>query len=212
MPCFPRRDHTAFTLRSVLSMAAVLGAAGALAPGHALADPWAVPIAASPTPTDQPTGPVARSVQTLAAQVGPAAFTAPTWHPGLLRHVVLFRFRDTTTTDQKAEVVRRYLRLVQDSRRPDGHAVVQSIDGGRQNSGEASAAPYDLGFVVTFASEGDRNYFVGAPVVTAPGFFDPAHQAFKDYVAPLVDGVSVFDFDVAETASSVVPRAAARHR
>jgi len=43
---------------------------------------------------------------------------------------------------------------------------------------------------VTFASPDHRDYYVGLN----PDFADPAHVAFKELVAPLVEKVVVTDF------------------
>lgn len=59
---------------------------------------------------------------------------------------------------------------------------------GAQNSGEGVSRGFQQGFIVTFRSEGDRNYYVGGPVVTnAPFFYDPAHQRFEYFVGLLAE-------------------------
>ncbi len=50
-----------------------------------------------------------------------------------------------------------------------------------------------LGNIVTFKSVEARNYFVGRPYHYP---YDPYHDAFKTYVAPLLAGIIVFDFTV----------------
>ena len=134
--------------------------------------------------------------QQLARQVGYAQFTAADWHVGTVRHMVMFRYKKDATTAQRAEVSGRFLHLAQDSRRPDGRPVVVSIETGFQNSGEGVEGGLQQAFLVTFRSEGDRNYYVGKPVVTDPAFFDPAHEAFKEFAGPYLDKVMVFDYDV----------------
>lgn len=52
------------------------------------------------------------------------------------------------------------------------------------------------GYIVTFSSVADRDYFVGRPFHYP---YDPHHDAFKQFVGPLLDkedGVIVFDFTV----------------
>ncbi len=69
-------------------------------------------------------------------------------------------------------------------------------------SGEGASQGFEQRIVVTFKSQGDRNYYVGQPVVTDSNYCDPAHQAFKDFVGPLLErddagnvtGVIVMDF------------------
>lgn len=130
--------------------------------------------------------------------VGVREFTARSYRPGLVRHVVLFRYRDGTSPQQRAEVLRRFLALA-DSVRDDGERYVVSIEAGEQTSGEGSGRGFEHGVVVTFASEGDRNYYVGTPVVDDARSYDPEHARFKEFVGPLLaeDGVLVFDVVVA---------------
>lgn len=51
--------------------------------------------------------------------------------------------------------------------------------------------------MLRFGSEGDRNDDVGAPLISDPACLDPAHEAFKSFVRPLLaqgpQGVLVFD-------------------
>lgn len=52
------------------------------------------------------------------------------------------------------------------------------------------------GYIVSFSSVEDRNYFVGRPFHFP---YDPHHDAFKQFVKPFLnpdDGVFVFDFTV----------------
>jgi hypothetical protein len=52
------------------------------------------------------------------------------------------------------------------------------------------------GYISTFSSVADRNYFVGRPFYFP---YDPYHDSFKQFVGPLLaatDGVFVFDFSV----------------
>ena len=126
---------------------------------------------------------------------GVAAFTARDYRPGLVRHVVLFRYRNDVTDQQKKDVQQRFRDLA-GSVRDDGARYILSVDAGPQRSGESAGAGYEDGFVVSFASEGDRNYYVGTPVVTDATHYDPAHAAFKEFVGPLLaenGGALVFD-------------------
>ncbi|WP_239020256.1 Dabb family protein [Novacetimonas pomaceti] len=141
-------------------------------------------------------GEEARAVRLLAAQIGLRAFTAPDFRPGKVRHIVLMRFLPTITDAQRAEVVRRFRALAQVSRRDNGQQVVAGIETGVQMSGEGADQGFDQAFVMTFNSEGDRNYYVGRPVVTDPAYFDPAHEAFKKFAAPYIIGVLVFDYEL----------------
>jgi hypothetical protein len=121
------------------------------------------------------------------------AFAAPGFRPGVIRHIVLFRFAPATPLADVREVERRFRALREECLR-DGRPYIRSIESGAQRSIEAAGDGFDLGFVVTFDSEGDRNYYVGRPVLASG--FDPAHDAFKGFVGPLLDaaGALVFDF------------------
>ena len=125
------------------------------------------------------------------ARIGDAAFTDPSYRPGLVHHVVLFRFADGVDEEARAESERRFLALADSER--DGRRYIRSIASGPQLSGEGSGHGFDLGFVVEFESLGDRNFYVGAPIVDDPAFADPAHTGFKAFVGPLLADVLVFD-------------------
>lgn len=155
----------------------------------------AVPGSANATPSpvlDE----AALSAQSVLTKVGAARFTAPDFQPGTLRHMVLFRFRPEVTTALRNEVTKRFLALASLSRRPDGKPVVVSIEAGPQNSGENSDLGLQEGYLVTFKSEGDRNFYVGRPIVTDARYFDAAHDAFKTFAGPYLEKVVVFDFPV----------------
>ncbi|WEX08808.1 Dabb family protein [Chelativorans sp. AA-79] len=129
------------------------------------------------------------------AAVGTETFTNPDFKPGTVRHIVLFRYKDGTTEAQRSEIQRRFMVLAKEAVR-DGKPYIASIETGPQSSGEGVDGGFEGAFLVTFRSEGDRNYYVGTPVVSDPEFFDPEHQKFKDFVGPYLaeDGVLVFDF------------------
>lgn len=154
-----------------------------------------------------PVSPADQLKQTL-TEIGPEKFTASDYKPGLIKHIVLFRYQDSVTQEQKNEVKKRFLALANQAKR-DGERYIVSIVAGDENSGEGVDQGLEQGFIVTFKSQGDRNYYVGAPLIDTStddakklnkDFFDPAHQAFKDFVGPLLHqnplGVVVFDFAV----------------
>lgn len=124
--------------------------------------------------------------------VGDAAFTAPDYRPGEVVHIVLFRFRPDASAEERAEVKRRFLALGSQCLR-DGRPYIRDVVGGEPNGGEGAERGFEQGFVLRFASEGDRNYYIGTPSIT-----DPAHEAFKRFVGPLLAHdeapVLVFDF------------------
>ncbi|HHV70737.1 Dabb family protein [Brucella intermedia] len=141
-------------------------------------------------------GSVRNSLDVEQERIGTKGFTAGRYKPGTIQHIVLFRFKDGVTAAQIGEVKQRFLALKDQARR-NGKPYIVRIDAGAQSSGEGVSRGFQQGFIVTFRSEGDRNYYVGSPVVTNARFYDPAHQRFKDFVGPLLaekDGVLVFDF------------------
>ncbi|HFT7668197.1 TPA: Dabb family protein [Serratia marcescens] len=131
--------------------------------------------------------------------VGNAVFTAGDYHPGLLQHIVLFKYKRHVPENLRREVIRRFLLLRRTLRPGESAPYILSIVEGAQNSGEGVDGGFEHAFIVTFKSEGDRNYYVGRPIVKARGYYDEAHDAFKRFVAPLLDadnGVLVFDFSL----------------
>ena len=129
------------------------------------------------------------------AEVGPERFVAADHRPGTIRHIVLFRFRPTALVAEVDGVIASFLALGQECVR-DGVPYIVSIENGPQLSTEGAGEGFDRAFLLTFASEGDLNYYIGRPAVDGPGLFDPAHDAFKGLVGPLLDtaGVVAFDF------------------
>lgn len=113
-----------------------------------------------------------------------------------MRHIVLFKFKETVSAAVKQSVAQRFLRMRDDAKR-DGSAYIISIEYGNQISQEAFGLGFEQGYIVTFRSEGDRNYYVGEPFIQDPASYDPVHHAFKAFIGPLLDertGCLVFDF------------------
>lgn len=131
-----------------------------------------------------------------ALSTSPALSTAPDHRPGDVVHVVLFRFRDSTSAEERREVERRFRALADGTR--NGRRYIRSIRSGAQISPEVAGHGFEVGFVVEFSSEGDRNYYLGRPVVGDSDDFDRDHDAFKRFVGPLVapDGAGVLVFDL----------------
>lgn len=131
------------------------------------------------------------------AKAGPSAFVDPGYKPGIIRHIVLFRFKEEATAAQRQDVMRRFKALATEAAR-DGEPYIVSIEAGYQASGEDTDQGFEQAYVVTFRSEGDRNYYVGTPIIADAEYFDAAHQAFKEFVGPLLakKGVIVFDLAV----------------
>lgn len=131
--------------------------------------------------------------------VGVDAFTASSYKPHVVKHIVLFRYAKAVTSLQKDEIKNRFLALKDNCQR-SGHPYIVSIETGAQSSGEGLDQQLEQGFIVTFNSEGDRNFYVGQPIVQDAKFYDQAHQKFKEFVGPFLhtpinpNGVLVFDF------------------
>ncbi|ALM84826.1 Dabb family protein [Bordetella sp. N] len=128
-----------------------------------------------------------------------AVFTGEAYQPGLLLHIVLFKYKHKVTAEQKQEVQRRFVALGEARRAGAESPYILSITSGSQSSLEGVALGFEQGYTVAFKSAGDRNYYVGKPVVKDPTYFDPEHEKFKAYVGPLLaehNGVLVFDYAV----------------
>jgi hypothetical protein len=116
-----------------------------------------------------------------------------------IQHVVIFRYKPNVSAATKAEFGRRFLALKSEARR-NGRPYIVNITGGHAISREGFDRKLEEGFIVTFKSAADRDYFVGAPYSKT---MDPAHKALGSKVLPLlarahdgsVDGIFVFDFD-----------------
>lgn len=128
-----------------------------------------------------------------------ATLTAPGYRPGTLKHIVLFRYAPSTTRAQRREIEDRFHALA--ASRRDGKRYIVSIESGAQNSHEDHHCGLEHGFIVTFRSEGDRNYYVGTPLIQNSQFYDASHNEFKKFITPHLDqqspSVLVFDFTVA---------------
>jgi len=130
-------------------------------------------------------------------EIGSIAFTSHTYNPGYIKHIVFFKYKDSVTPEQKKEVIQRFLHLQQSRRPGEKCPYIISITTGSQSSGEKASLGFEQAFIVTFRSEGDRNYYVGTPVVSDPAYYDQQHAEFKKFVGPLLaenNGVLVFDF------------------
>lgn len=149
---------------------------------------------------DKPLSHATHPVERLRAdlvRVGCAEFTAPSYKPGTIRHIVLLRFAAQTSDEQKTDAMARF-RALRTSATRDGRPYIRSIEAGWQQSGEQADLSFEQIFIVTFDSEGDRNFYVGEPIVDDPRYYDPVHHAFKAWVGPMLwaspQGVLVVDF------------------
>ncbi|HUY92191.1 MAG TPA: Dabb family protein [Pirellulales bacterium] len=97
---------------------------------------------------------------------------------GLLRHIVLFKFKDEVTKEQVQEVVDAFSAL------PEKIDTIVDFECGTDVSVEGKAAGFTHGFVVSFRDEAGRAAYLP----------HAAHQDFVKLVGPRVDKVLVFDF------------------
>jgi len=108
---------------------------------------------------------------------------------GMVRHFVAFRFKPEVSAPDRAEVRRRFLELRRAVHAPGDAPYLVSIESGDADSPEGLDQHMTQAYLVTFRTPADRDYYVNQ---------DPAHQAFKAFVGPLLDGVYVFDYRTEE--------------
>jgi len=95
-----------------------------------------------------------------------------------ITHIVIFQYTSNTTAEQKADIADSFLALRNDCLSPNddpnftapGSPYILDIIAGSNNSSEESAKGYEHAYIVTFASDAHRDYYVD---------IDPAHDAFK---------------------------------
>jgi hypothetical protein len=98
----------------------------------------------------------------------------------MLRHVVLFKFKDSCTTQQITQIEQAFAALPKQM--PN---LIKGFEYGTNNSPEGLTQGLTHCFLVTFATEKDRNDYLP----------HPAHQAFVNtYAKPFVDKVTVLDY------------------
>ena len=96
----------------------------------------------------------------------------------LLRHVVLFKFKDDTTAADLKEIEATFAGL------PEKIKEIYDFEWGTDVSVENLAKGFTHSFFVTFASEADRAVYLP----------HPAHRAFVDVAKPHIDQVLVVDY------------------
>ncbi len=96
----------------------------------------------------------------------------------LLRHVVLFNFKDEAAAEQVEAVVTAFGHL------PDKIDVIQDYEWGMNNSPEGLSKGYTHCFLVSFKSEEDRDAYLP----------HPEHQAFVQVLKPVLEDVLVIDY------------------
>lgn len=96
----------------------------------------------------------------------------------VLRHVVMFGFKAETTTEDIAELVRRFVAL------KDLVPGVQALEWGENTSPEGLANGLSHCFLLTFATEAARDAYLP----------HPDHMAFAEWTKRHVQSVTVLDY------------------
>ena len=96
----------------------------------------------------------------------------------LLRHVVLFQFKETSSKDDVKKVVDAFREL------PSKITAIADFEWGVNNSPEGLNDGLTHGFVITFKSEKDRDTYLN----------HVAHKAFVDVLKPHLEKPLVLDF------------------
>lgn len=96
----------------------------------------------------------------------------------VLRHVVLFKFKDEVSKKQIQEVVDAFAEL------PKKIDAIVDFEMGTDVSVENKSKGFTHGFVVTFKNEKGRDTYLP----------HPAHKEFVKLVGPRLDDVLVFDY------------------
>jgi hypothetical protein len=96
----------------------------------------------------------------------------------VLRHVVLFKFKDGTSAAD--------MKMVEDAFRalPSKIKEIKAFEWGTNNSPEQKSQGFTHCFFLSFASEKDRDIYLP----------HPAHKAFGDILGSLLDKVLVIDY------------------
>ncbi len=95
-----------------------------------------------------------------------------------LRHVVLFKFKDTATTEEIKKVEEAFGKL------PSQIKQIKKYEWGINNSPEGLNQGLTHCFLVTFKSEADRAIYLP----------HPAHKAFVEILLPHLDKATVIDY------------------
>jgi len=96
----------------------------------------------------------------------------------LLRHVVLFKFKDDTTDEQIGQIERAFCAL------PGKIQAIHDFEWGTDVSVENLQQGFTHCFVVTFRSRADRAKYLP----------HPAHKMFGELLGPHLDKVLVIDY------------------
>lgn len=96
----------------------------------------------------------------------------------MLRHVVLFKFKDTSSKEDVQKVVDAFRSL------KTSIPQVAEFEFGTDNSPEGLANGFTHCFLITFKSEADRDVYLP----------HPKHKEFVEILKPHLDKVQVIDY------------------
>lgn len=96
----------------------------------------------------------------------------------MLRHVVLFKFKETSSAEDVAKILKEFETL------PSKIPQIAAFEWGTDNSPEGLADGFTHCFLITFKSEKDRDAYLP----------HEAHQAFVGVVKPHLEKVLVVDY------------------
>jgi len=111
-------------------------------------------------------------------KAGPPAAASGAAAGKVLRHVVLFKFKQSSTPADVDRIVAAFRGL------PARIAQIKEFEWGTDVSPEGKAQGFTHCFLVSFASEADRDAYLP----------HPAHKEFVGIVGPHLEGVCVVDF------------------
>ncbi|KAI4130017.1 MAG: hypothetical protein LQ338_001951 [Usnochroma carphineum] len=101
-------------------------------------------------------------------------------------HIVMFEFNASASAQEIEDVCHRFLDLRDTCvRKGTEEKYIVGAKGGRNCCGEGGKVSFTHGFVMEFASDEDRMYYVKE---------DPAHQGFVKSLEGVVAKVGVLDF------------------
>jgi len=113
------------------------------------------------------------------AVTGMAADAGKKKKAGAVKHVVAFKFKDSATKEEIANVEREFKAL---KKKID---VIRSLDWGHNISPENLNKGFTHGWVLTFDSEEDRNTYL----------HHPEHEKFATLAKSMIADVFVLDFN-----------------
>mmetsp|Transcript_3827 Transcript_3827/g.5342 ORF Transcript_3827/g.5342 Transcript_3827/m.5342 type:complete len:110 (+) Transcript_3827:100-429(+) len=99
-------------------------------------------------------------------------------HPGLLKRTVTFKFKESVPEEQRTEAAVRFSKL------PDTIPEIAHFEWGTDVSIDGLSGGFTHIFSLVFKSAKDRNTYV----------YHKDHEAFKQFVIPLLEGVNVVDY------------------